>query len=231
MKMNLAFENSGAVVNVISTHPLPIRKRRSKDGREVKNNRSIVFNSKMVEQESNIEDFFEKLQDFDEEIDMELAGRRIAATNRIVVNKSMKAVSSYKIFETLLRSDGSTQRREYHRRESNIDQEIPAIVSKTFYDPKEILTQFVFRKSYFLVHNDQASFGVLYNLASRLHDAKKFAKIATFNPETKEISPLILNQGGTLFSAVFLEGKIRNSSEYSLILHLSNYELMNPRRD
>ena len=212
--MNIKHEKSSANVSIMPTHPPFLSYNRTKSGKIVKTQRSMVFNTNMLKKTASIDNWTDVLKTSDLDFDMEFSGKYISKTNQIVVDEKLNPVNSYSITESLTRPDGSVETRDYIRYERNIDKEIPVVISNKLFDPREIFLSYIFRKSYYMIHTDPISYEVLYNIAKHLDTEKKFAKITTFNQETKKVAPLILSQGGSLFSAVFLEGKINNKSEY-----------------
>jgi len=51
-----------------------------------------------------------------------------------------------------------------------------------------------------------------------------FARVDTFNPETKKREPLILTDGGRKFPRAYLGGMVKGE-KYQLVLYLSDQEL------
>lgn len=227
MEFKIAFENQGAVVDLTQTHKKKWKYYRKVDGTKVKHRRILAFDSTFSTErilQENGNDLSTQLKASDIEVDIESAGKIIGRTHRIVVNDDFQPVYDYKEVDILRKTNGEEIRREHKTSKSNINDVIPVIVSDHYLTPKEMLLKYIFRKSYFLFHKDETSYGFLFELAKFLADKNQFARVFSFNPETKKPEPLVLYQGGTLFSAAFLEGRIRDR-EYCLILHLSDREL------
>lgn len=105
--------------------------------------------------------------------------------------------------------------------------QIPVRITDELLDPNRLMLTYIFRKSYYIVHNNGVSYKFFYELAERLHNEKRFARIDSFNPETKKREPLVLYDGGRKFPRAFLEGRVKDD-KYALILHLSDQELKIP---
>ncbi|MHA1745607.1 MAG: hypothetical protein ACTSWW_06380 [Promethearchaeota archaeon] len=227
MELKIAFGNQGTVVDLSQTHKRVWRHYRKADGSRVKSVKILAYDTTLSTKkllQDHEQDFSTKLKNEDFEVDIESAGKIIPKTKRIVVDKNFQPVYAYKEMDILRKPSGEEIRRDHQTSKANINEVIPVVVSDNYLHPKEVLLKYVFQRSYFLIHKDDTSYGFLFELAKFLADRNQFARVFSFNPETKEPEPLVLYQGGTLFSAAFLEGRIRDK-EYCLILHLSDREL------
>jgi len=166
----------------------------------------------------------QKLKDSDIDVDIELAGKFVKQTSWITVTEDLEPVYNYSIYDVLTLPDGTVKERPHMQTVGNINSSIPVRISDELEDPHELLFQYLFRKSYYITHYDGVTYKFLYEIAERLHSAQKFARVDTFNPETRKRAPLILTDGGRKFPRAFLSGTVKGE-KYHLILHLSDQEL------
>lgn len=87
----------------------------------------------------------------------------------------------------------------------------------------QVLTGFVFRHCYQLVHEDGLVMDFLLALARDLHAKKEMALLGA-GPKGNQ--PLVVREGGTAYRA-FLYGEV-NGEEYKLVVMLSDQELKRP---
>jgi hypothetical protein len=229
MKIHLAYENTDADLDLIPTHrEIPIKKV-SSEGEKIINQRYIIYDiykrKDILLKEENL---FEKLKDTDEEIDIELTGKYIKSTNRITVNKNFEPVYNYRMYDVLYQPDGSIKERVHQQTVGNINHATPVRITDDLHDKKALIRRYIFRKSYNITHSNGLTFKFLYDIAKKLHDVGKFARVETFDPKTKKRAPLILYDGGRKFPRAFLEGKIKENS-YCLMLHVSDQEFIIPK--
>ena len=228
MKIHLAFENIDAELGLVPTHRHKKRIRRTPNGDEVNRQRYIVLDvNKRNEVLSEEENVIQKLKELDDDIDIELAGKYIKSTTRIVVNEDFKPVYNYMKHDILIKTDGSLKERPHQLTLGNANQSIPVRITNELIEPKDCIMKYFFRKSYFITHTNGLTFKFLYDIAKKLFESGKFARVDAFHPETKKRQPLVLYDNGRKFPRAYLEGKIKGSS-YCLILHLSDQELKVP---
>lgn len=228
MKIHLAFENTDADLLLVPTHSRKKRIRRSPNGAEVFRQRYLVFDvNKRDEVLLKQENAIEKLKESDDEIDIELAGKYIKSTTRIVVNEKFDPVFNYMKHDVLIQPDGSIKERPHQLTLGNVNQEVPVRITKELIDPKDCIMKYFFRKSYFITHTNGLTFKFLYDIAKRLFESGKFARVDAYDPKTKKHQPLVLYDNGRKFPRAYLEGRIKDNS-YCLILHLSDQELKVP---
>ncbi|MHA1190909.1 MAG: hypothetical protein ACTSP9_01265 [Promethearchaeota archaeon] len=116
MKIHLAFENIDAELGLVPTHRHKKRIRRTSNGDEVNRQRYIVLDvNKRNEVLSKEENIIQKLKESDDDIDIELAGKYIKSTTRIVVNEDFKPVYNYMKHDILIKTDGSLKERPHVR--------------------------------------------------------------------------------------------------------------------
>lgn len=231
LKIHLAYENVDAELNLIPTHRQQKIIRKSKEGLDVYNQKYIIFdierrNDKVLKKKQ----LFKKLIDTNEELDLELGGRYVKFTNRIVVNKEFQPVYNYIRYDILQLPDGSKRERPHLYTRGNTNQETPVKITDDLIDPKDLMLKYIFRKSYYITHNNGLTFKFLYDIARKLYNANKFARVEAYDLDTQKRSPLILYDGGRKFPRSYLEGRIKKNS-YALILHVSDQELIIPQEE
>ncbi|MFX1286829.1 MAG: hypothetical protein ACFFB5_24535 [Promethearchaeota archaeon] len=228
MKIHLAHENIDAELELIPTHRPQKQYHVSPEGERATYQRYIKFD---VDLRDEIllekENLASHLKESDIDIDTELAGKKVKKTNRITVGEHYDPVYNYTMFDVLHLADGSIKERPHLRTIGNINTELPVKITDELVDTHMLMLTYVFRKSYYIVHNNGVTYKFLYELAERLQKENKFARIDTFNPETKKREPLVLYDGGRKFPRAFLEGRVKDD-KYALILHLSDQELKLP---
>ena len=170
---------------------------------------------------------FKNIRDSDPDVDIELTGRFIKKTRRITVNEDFVPVYNYMMYDILSLPDGTKKERLHKHTKGNIMDKIPVRISQELYDPIEIMLSYIFRRNLYITHNNGLTFKFLYDLAKKLSDLHKFARVDTYDPKTKKRAPLTLYDGGRKFPRAFLEGRVKGKS-YCLILHLSDQELKIP---
>jgi hypothetical protein len=230
MKIHLAHENVDAELELIPTHRKKQSFRKTPDGKDIINQKFILFdiekrNDKVLKENQIFDKFIE--DDFD--IDIELTGKYIKSTNRIVVNKDFRPVYNYMRFDILKFPDGSKKERVHLYTHGNTNHDIPVKITDDLIDPKDLLLKYIFRKSYYISHTNGLTFKFLFDLAKRLHNSGKFARVEAYDPDSQKRSPLVLYDGGRKFPRAFLEGRVKKNA-YALILHISDQELIIPSR-
>jgi len=228
MRIHIAYENIDAELDIMPTHRPPKRFRVSTKGGEISYQRYLVFDiNHRDELYIGKGETATKLKLSDEEIDLELAGKKLNYTTRIAVDQNYKPVYNYHLYDVILLPDGAIKERPHVLTIGNINKPLPIKITDELYDPKELALNFVFRKSYNIVHNNGVTYSFLYDIAKWLDKEGKFARVIAFNPETKKPEPLILYDGGRKFPRAFIQGRVKGES-YNLMLHLSDQELKLP---
>jgi len=225
MQIHIAYENVDTVLELIPTHQVQKRYNITPQGEPATHQRLIRFDSKLSNEKLlKEENLAEKLKDSDFEIDMELAGNIVNKTSRITVSEDLEPVYNYSMHDVVILPDGTKKERDHSPTVGNINTTIPVRITDELFDPQELMFEYLFRKSYYLVHYDGVTYKFLYEIAEHLHDAKKFARVDTFNPETKKREPLVLSDGGRKFPRAYISGTIQGE-QYRLVLYLSDQEL------
>ena len=163
----------------------------------------------------------EAIIESDPEIDMEVVGKKITATQKLYLNQDGKI--AYRVNMTqIIRDPGGNEkeRRDLARIMSNVTGEsIVQWTGKRF--PKNTtIRKFVFARKLQIKHVSGLTYDFLYDMAKNLHETNTFMLIGG---GAKGNEPLILTQGGEPYRG-FLEGRI-DGEKYCLILHLTNMEV------
>ncbi|NMC03679.1 MAG: hypothetical protein GYA24_00635, partial [Candidatus Lokiarchaeota archaeon] len=218
------------VVGMASTVHAQRHYHKSPGGKKVASSRLLVFDSsKSTEKILAMNDHVKALKDGDPDLDMEIVGRRIRASN-IYVDKDYQPVYSYKSFDILIKPNGERIERPHVTLDQNVNATLPVRVTDKYMDPRELLTKYIFRKSYFLSHHDGTSYKFLHDIATDLAKRKMFVRLQAYDSEGKKTAPLILSSNGTPFPVAFLEGKV-DGDKYCLILHVADREFKVPDRE
>ena len=138
-----------------------------------------------------------------------------------------RVVPDFEEVEVVFDAKGVEQdRRARLNRKPNINDLYPVKVARMM-PLEQVLTTFVFRTTYQLVHEDGIGYEFLHRVASKLH---KDGVAALLGAGPKGNQPLVFKAKGSPFRA-FLYGEIGNGDEadkYRLLLLLSNQELKMP---
>lgn len=229
MRLHVAHENLDTTVELIPTHMPRNRHFRSRDGKKVVHERLLVFDAPFrTDVLVKMADLSGMLKKGNPEIDIDIAGKSIKRTTRVVVDKNLIPIYTFKEWDVFERPDGTRQERPHTPIRPTADAAIPVRITDKLLDPMEIASKFVISQSYFLTHTDGVTYKFLYDIAKNLAHAGKFARMQPYDPVTKKPAPLVLHEGAKPFPGVFLEGRIRGE-EYCLILHLSEQEMKIPQ--
>ena len=232
MRVHLAYENIDADLYLYPMHRREKRKFQTITGDYAIKQRYLIYDlEKLPEKLLEDKEFFTKIRDSDIDVDMELTGRYIQKTKGITVKDDYTPVYNYMMYDILILPDGSVKERVHEHARGNIMQEIPVRINgEELYDPKELMLSYVFRKNLIIKHTNGLTFKFLFDIAKRLSELKKFARVDTYDPSSKKRAPLVLYDGGRKFPRAFLEGRVKGTS-YCLILHLADQELILPEED
>ena len=192
----------------------------------LKNNLSLAFET-LSKNYTDLTEMGKAIIEGDPEIDMETAGKKIAGTQKLYLDKNGKI--AYRVNMTQIIKDPSgeeKERRDLSKAMSNVTGEsIVQWTGKTF--PKsETIRKFVFQRKLQLKHVSGLTYDFLYDMAKSLHDSKSLMFIGG---GAKGNEPLILTQGGEPYRG-FLEGRV-DGEKYCLILHLTNMEVKVPTNE
>ncbi len=224
MEFYFAANKIDATVLISSTHHREKREYKF-NGKKVKNIRILNFDSKQdIQNLENNEDLTDHLINGDPEIDIENAGKQLGHTNRLVVNDELKPVYNYNEFDVLITPDGGLKERIHKQSIRNTIGSVPVIASDEYISPREFIQKYVVKQSLFMGHTDGVSYKFLFEFAKKLSEMHKLVRIYAIDSETKKKMPIVIRNGGSLFPAAFIEGKIRGE-DYCLTLLLVEREL------
>ena len=134
-----------------------------------------------------------------------------------------KPVGEFKELDVVFDPQGNEkERRPRVLRVPNLNTLHPIKVGRRF-PLSEALTQFVFRASHQLVHEDGLTQEFLFGLARELHEKQE---VAFLGAGPKGNQPLVVREKGSPWRA-FLAGEVRGE-EYRLVVLLSDQELKRP---
>ena len=190
-------------------------------------NKRLLIGSDQTSENSLVEKYKDSLADKilsnDVDIDIELAGKFIGDTDRILFNSKNEILySPPKIKEVLFNKDGKEIKKQDPKEiVPNVRDDTPPLKwTGKFFKREEILKKFVINKSIQLRHTDGLTFEFLYDMAKTLDDKKSLMFLGG-GKSGKD--PLIFQTNGSPYRG-FLDGRI-NKNQYQLILRLSNMEL------
>jgi hypothetical protein len=118
------------------------------------------------------------------------------------------------------------ERRPHLTRKANIADMYPVKVGKRM-PLQQALTQFVFKQTCQIIHEDGLTMEFLFNLARDLHEKQE---VALLGAGPKGNQPLVVRDKGNPYRA-FLYGEVgagKESNQYKLLLLLSDQELKRP---
>jgi hypothetical protein len=172
-----------------------------------------------------------EVMDQDPELALDLAGRKLdvelTAAYFDPADPDPKPVGDFKEIDLILDPLGNEKERRPHLvRSPNLNTLHPIKLAKRI-PLNDALTQFVFRASYQLIHEDGLTMDFLYQIAKELHEKKE---VALLGAGPKGNQPLVVREKGSPFRA-FLYGEIGSgaqANDYKLVVMLSDQELKRP---
>ena len=224
MELYFAANKVDATLLISSTHHREKREYKF-NGKKVKHIKILNFDSKLDIQNMDYnEDLTEHLLNGDPEIDIEYAGKNLRHTNRLVVDSNLKPVYNYIEFDVLQPPIGERKERVHKQSIRNTIGSVPVIASEEYISPGDFIQKYIVKQSFFMGHTDGVSYKFLYEFAKKLSEMHKLVRIYAIDSETKKKMPIVIRNGGSLFPAAFIEGKIRGE-DYCLTLLLVEREL------
>lgn len=171
------------------------------------------------------DDYGQALVDGDPEIDRELVGRELGATNVVQLSASGEVLyAAPQVVEVLLGPDGEEkERRPPLDTPANVNDELPIRWTGKQMPRGEVVRRFLLSRSMQVQHVDGLSYDYLYAMAKQLHEADAMVLVGA---GAKGRDPLVFQVNGSPYRG-FLEGRI-DGERYLLLLHLSNMELKRP---
>ena len=161
----------------------------------------------------------------DPEIDLTVAGKRLADAARVYLRQDGSIVATARMLTVVRGPDGAEKSRsDFVDVEATVKEDGPAIAWAGRLVPREeAVRKFAFTRQLQLVHVSGLTFEFLYEMAKRLHEAKSLSLVGSGQ---KGQAPLIFTTNGAPYRG-FLEGRV-DGARYRLVLHLSNLELRPP---
>lgn len=171
------------------------------------------------------EDYSAELISADPEIDLEIVGRTIDATQSLLLDsKGVPLKGSPKPIEVTLDPAGNeVSRRDPVEVASTVNDLLPIRWVGKKIPKTDLVRKFSVKRTMQLRHVDGVTYDFLFGMAEELAREKVVVLLGA-GEDGKQ--PLILQLNGTPYRG-FLEGRI-NGEEYALLLHLSNMELKKP---
>ncbi len=162
----------------------------------------------------------------DPEVDLEKFGMYLVDTSRVYVTKN-GIVHAVLEFEVISAPNGDVRERRPRRKlPQNLNADVPLKWTGKFIKKEEAIRKFVFTNKKQLAHVNGLTFDFLFDMAKELHEKDSLLLV---RGGEKGNEPIVMNRGGKQYNA-FLEGRIKGDS-YCLILHLSNMELIKPKKE
>jgi hypothetical protein len=141
-------------------------------------------------------------------------------------DKERVPVASFTQTDIVFDSTGvEKERRPHLTRKSNIADIYPVKIGKRM-PLQQALTQFVFKQTCQILHEDGITMDFLFGIAKDLHEKQE---VALLGAGAKGNQPLVIRDKGNPYRA-FLYGEIggKNNDQYKLLLLLSDQELKRP---
>lgn len=171
------------------------------------------------------EDYSADLIAGDPELDLELVGRTIDATQSLLLDsKGIPLRGSPKPIEITLDASGKeVSRRDPVEVAATVNDALPVRWVGKRIPKSELVRKFSIKRTMQLRHVDGVTYDFLFGMAEELEKDKVVVLLGA-GEDGKQ--PLILQMNGTPFRG-FLEGRT-NGKDYILLLHLSNMEMKKP---
>src|SRR6266511_2570792 len=174
----------------------------------------------------------EALVGADPELDLAQAGQildpeSLSAAYYDPADTARKPVSDFTQLDLVFDLDGQEKERRPHlTRKANIADVYPVKIGKRI-PITQALTQFVFKQSYQIVHEDGVTMDFLFGLARELHEKQEMALLGA---GARGDQPLVMREKGSPYRG-FLYGEIGagpDKDKYKLLILLSDQELKRP---
>jgi hypothetical protein len=171
----------------------------------------------------------------DNEIDLELTGKRISRTFRILLNQDNELCYNFTEYQIQKDRQGRIipcvecgeifckhQIKKKTRSNINEDQKPVIFIKPMMLDKLEAIKRWSFGRSYQLRHVDGLTFKFCYELSQKLHNSGKMVLMAPI--EENKPQKIILRNNTAPFYA-WLEGRIKGD-KYALILHRATLKIV-----
>ena len=169
--------------------------------------------------------YSKQLIDADPEIDFEMVGRTITATNTVLLDKDGQPLfCAPEVLEIIYGPNGKeVERRTPVEIAPNINEEVPVKWTGKLIPRADLVRKYAIKRSMQLRHVDGVTYDFLYAIAKEL-DEKDSVMLLGGGEAGK--GPLVLQSNGSPYRG-FLDGRI-NGDKYVLLMHLSSMELKKP---
>ena len=171
------------------------------------------------------DDYSAELIASDPEIDLELVGRTIDATQSLLLDsKGVPLKGSPKPVEITLDATGKeVSRRDPVEVAATVNDALPVRWVGKRIPKSDLVRKFAVKRTMQLRHVDGVTYDFLFDMAQEL---EKDQVVVLLGAGDDGKQPLILQMNGTPYRG-FLEGRTKGK-DYILLLHLSNMELKRP---
>lgn len=156
----------------------------------------------------------------DQDIDMELIGKKIDKTETIYLDSKHNIQNSPPTtIHMITTPNGKSKKVDIIDTQANTNTQYPLRPIKTI-SIKDTTTKYVFSKTIQLIHTNGLTFDFLFSIAKQLHSTKTIQILGAGELGNQ---PIIFQTNGKKYRG-FLEGRI-NKKQYKLLLHLSDLEI------
>lgn len=173
-------------------------KKQTTDGKEVFSQKILKYTSKnsypaLLNQFGDASKVANELISGNPEIDLEMSGRMIQGSSRLIIDKNLKPVSKINKKEVVFTPDGNiSEERIPKELIANILGEIPVKLTGKLFPKNEIYNKLVFAKKYQLSHVNGLTFDFLFEIAKELSDKDSLMMLAA---GAKSNEPLVFQDG------------------------------------
>jgi len=186
----------------------------------LKHNLELAFET-LSRNYDNLVEMGQALIDGDPEIDMEVIGKKVGATQKLYLNKDSEIAYRVNLTEIIKDPSGvEKERRDRVPVASNVSGESVVQWTGRKFAKSEAVRKFVFQRKLQIKHINGLTYDFLHAMAKSLQDSDSLMMVGAGR---KGAEPLILSQGGERYRG-FLEGRV-DGEKYCLILHLTNLEM------
>jgi len=210
--------------------------RKTKEGKTIASSTLALHSPEndFIKSLKNDEDLLETFMERDEEVNLELTGKRIARTSTILLTSDEELCYNFTEYEIKKDRKGNVIPCEQcdgvyceHRIKNQIygnvnSEESPISWIKSYMlDKRDALRDWSFDRSYQIVHTNGLTYDFLYKIAEKLHKTNKVVFVAPIIDKKPE--KLVIRTGQLPFYG-WLEGRIEGD-KYALILHGTTFKI------
>ncbi|PIE20063.1 MAG: hypothetical protein CSA66_01680 [Proteobacteria bacterium] len=161
----------------------------------------------------------------DPEVDLELAGRKVGAADRVYIKPDGSFLYAARLVQVVYGPDGDErERKEFLDVEATVNEETPLPWSGRLFDIDTVVHRFALSRKLQLRHVNGLTYDFLRQMATTLAEAGKMLLLGS---GSKGNRPLVFQRNGSPYRG-FLEGRLVGDG-FLLVLHLSNLELKRPQ--